>query len=576
MTRRHPEYRMPVSRRQFLTYLGVGVPVAFAGGGASGGPAAFPAPRRRGEPPAFFKPIEPSSRDELVLPAGFRADVVVRWGDALGSKAPDGTAELFGFNNDFVAYFPIDALTGGANAAEGLLWVNHEYPNPVFVSGYSEADAKAGRKKLVEQIVKEKLSVGGSVIHVKRGEGGWKPVAGSKYNRRLTAAYPEVALTGPAGVLGPANGTLANCSGGVTPWHTTLSCEENYPDYNAAGPYGYRWTDVPGMGIDEKKYGWVVEVDPFGELPPVKHTALGRFKHENAAVRVGPKGRLVVYMGDDEADQHLYKFVSENPVKAGASRAEKRKVLESGTLYAADLANGKWVPLRYTPENAKKFKESRAFAAAAEAEKKAGGTLAIESQADVLTFARFAARALGATPLDRCEDCEVHPLDGSLYVALTNSVGHGNLHGHILRLVEDRDDPEGESFRYEVFLAGGPQSGLSCPDNLAFDRAGNLWVVCDISSNKLGTGAYKPFANNGVFVVPTAGDSAGDAFQFASGPVECEVTGPCFTPDESTLFLSVQHPGEESKSLTELTSHWPDGGDTAPRPAVVAITGFRQ
>ncbi len=563
---------MPVSRRQFLTYLGVGNYAALIASGTAGAQPVFPAPRRRGPAPAFFKPIGPSAADELVLPEGFGASVVVRWDDPLGSKAPDGSDERFGFNNDFIAYFPIDVLTGGSNSAEGLLWVNHEYPNPLFVSGYTAADGKAKRKKSAAQIGKEKLSVGGSVLHVRRENGIWKPVAGSKFARRLTAAYPEMALIGPAAKIGPAVGTLANCSGGVTPWHTALSCEENYPDYNTTEKEGYRWSDVPELAIDERKYGWIVEVDPFGALPPVKHTALGRFKHENAAVRVGPTGRVVVYMGDDEADQHLYKFVSAEPDKPTASRADRRKVLEAGTLYAADLANGKWVPLVFDAETVAKIEKSEAFVAA----KKKDPDVAIASQADLLMHARVAARALGATPLDRCEDCEIHPLDGSLYVALTNSAGHGNFHGHILRLVEDGDDPEGTSFRYEVFLAGGPQSGLSCPDNLAFDKSGNLWVVCDISSAKLGKGAYKPFANNGLFVVPTSGASAGDAFQFASGPVECELTGPCFTPDESTLFLAVQHPGEESTSLTEPTSHWPDGRGRVPRPSVVAVSGFRR
>lgn len=557
---------MPVTRRQFLTYVGAGNCAALLSSGAPAAPP-FPAPRPRGKPPGFFNPIKPSLADKLEVPPGFTAPVVVKWDDALGSSAPDGTGERFGFNNDFIAYFPIDCLTGGTSSTEGLLWVNHEYPDPLFVSGYTPADAKAERKKTAAQITLEKLSVGGTVLHVKRGKDGWQPVAKSKFTRRLTAAYPTIALSGPAAELGRATGTLANCSGGVTPWHTALSCEENYPDYNSTR--GYRWSDVRGMELDERKYGWIVEVDPFGELPPMKHTALGRFKHENAAVRLGPTKRLVVYMGDDEADQHLYKFVSDGTYDPKAARADQRKLLEKGTLYAADLTNGTWIPLRFGVWNSARVWASPAFAAA----KKKDPNLSIASQADMMVHARVAARALGATPLDRCEDCEVHP-DGSLYVALTNSAGHGNLHGHILRLVEDGDNPEGESFRYEVYLTGGTQSGLSCPDNLAFDRAGNMWVVCDISSSRIGKGAYQPFGNNGVFVVPTAGASAGDAFQFASGPVGAEITGPCFTPDGSTLFLAIQHPGEDSKSLEQPNSRWPSGGDTIPRPAVVAVSGF--
>src|SRR5262249_60448682 len=175
---------------------------------------------------------------------------------------------------------------------------------------------------------------------------------------------------------------------------------------------------------------------------------------------------------------------------------------------------------------------------------------------------------------DRPEDCEVHPRDGSLYIALTNNTKHGNFFGQLVRLIEDGDDPEGDSFRFEIFLVGGPQSGLACPDNLMFDRKGDLWVVCDLSSRELNRGIYKPFGNNGMYLVPTSGPSAGDAFQFASGPVDCELTGPCFTENEDTLFISVQHPGEGTTSLKELTSHWPEGGDAVPEPAVVAITRF--
>lgn len=179
-----------------------------------------------------------------------------------------------------------------------------------------------------------------------------------------------------------------------------------------------------------------------------------------------------------------------------------------------------------------------------------------------------------ATPSDRPEDCEVHPLDGSLYVALTNNTRHGNFYGQIVRLLEDGDDAAGESFRFEIFLTGGPQSGLAAPDNLAFDRQGNLWVVTDISTAGVNQGAYQSFGNNGLFVAPTAGPSAGDAFQFAPSPVDSELTEPWFTPNGSTLFLSVQHPGENSASVTLQTSHWPDGGKATSRPGVVAITGF--
>jgi secreted PhoX family phosphatase len=543
---------MAITRRRFLTYLGLGTYAALARPAFGAGHADFPLRRRRGKPPAFFKPIAPSGKDELLLPPGYRYDVVCGWGDALGSRDPRGRPEAFGFNNDFVAYFPLDALAGGHNPREGLLWVNHEYPDPLFVSKH------VGKAPKTEaQVLAEKASVGGSVIHVRFQDGKWRHVPGSKYSRRYTALYPRMAVTGPAaGEVPEAVGTLANCAGGRTPWDTVLSCEENYPDFSPGDDDVYHWSDVPGQKIDAHHYGWVVEVDPFGELPPRKHSALGRFKHENAAVRLGPTGRLVVYMGHDEEDQYLYKFVSAAAYDPKAPRAAQYKLLTEGTLYAADFEAGKWLPLDLR-RNRKALEEQ-----------------GIKSQAEVALHTPDAAAALGATPLDRPEVCVVHPLDGTLYVALTYNTAHGNLFGQVVRLVEDSDKAEGENFRFEIFLAGGPQSGLACPDNLAFDKEGNLWVVCDIASDQLNKGAYRPFGNNGIYVVPTRGPSAGDAFQFASGPVGCELTGPCFSPDEQTLFLSVQHPGEESKSLEAPTSHWPDGGAALPRPTVVAITGF--
>lgn len=541
-----------LTRKGFLVYAGLGTYEMLRQTTAFGAIAPkFPLARRKGKGPGFFTPIAPSGADKLIVPKGFKYELPLHWGDALGTTGPEG-AEKFGFNNDFLAYFPIDALSGGKSSKEGLLFVNHEYPNPLFVSNYS--DPKATKTK--EQIKAEKLCVGASVVHVQKERGMWMRVQGSKYNRRITALYPEIKMSGPAAEkLGEGTGSLANCSGGVTPWHTALSCEENFQDYNVKEGEGYRWSTYDDTAIDEVKYGWVVEVDPFGELPPLKHTALGRFAHENCSVTVGAKGHLVVYMGDDSQDQYFYKFVSAGKYDAKAPRAEQRKLLTEGTLWVAEFAKGKWIPLdlERTPDLKKDFK----------------------SQAEVMIDTRKAASLVKATPLDRPEDCEIHPTDGTVYISFTNNAKHGNLHGQIVRLVENDGDAEAEGFRYEIFLAGGAQSGLSSPDNLVFDKKGNLWVVCDMSSNKLNSGAWETMANNGIYVVPTSGPSAGDAFQFASGPNEAELTGPAFTPDWSTLFVSVQHPGETSIDRKSPTSRWPNGGGAEPHPAVAAISGFK-
>jgi len=545
---------MGVTRRRFLTYLGIGTYGLLRGHAPSRAEPAFPLPRRRGEPPRLFQPISPGKADQFVLPAGFRYDIVAAWDDPLGTSGPYGP-ERFGYDNDLLVYFPIDALTGGKSNSEGLLWVNHENANPLFVSRY------LGKERKTEaQIIGEKLAMGGSVIHIRRQDGKWRHVPGSKYTRRFTALYPKIPLSGPTATLVPEGvGTLANCSGGRTPWHTVLSCEENYKDCNGVmseGEYeGLRWADVPEQRLDERQYGWVVEVDPFGELPPLKHSALGRFAHENTAWRLGRTGRLVIYMGDDAQDQYFYKFVSHQNFDPVAPRAEQRKLLSEGTLYVADFIKGQWLPLDFDRNPLLK----------------AGG---FKSQAEVLLGARDAAKKVEATPLDRPEDCEVHPLDGTLYIALTNNRKHGNLYGQIVRLIEDGDNAEGESFRFEIFLAGGPQSGLACPDNLCFDKLGNLWVACDISGASIGKGAYQSFGNNGFYFIPTSGPAAGEAFRFASAPVDAELTGPWFTENEDTLFLAIQHPGALSKNLDQLTSHWPNGGDSLPRPAVAAITGF--
>jgi secreted PhoX family phosphatase len=589
---------MTIARRSFLKYAGLGSVAALLDPEAAWSQAANRR-RPRSDAPVFFEPINPSADDRLLLPAGYRYEVVAAWGDDLGSRAAatrivhtangqdfgirQGDVERFGFNCDFLAYFPLDALTnrgGRLDSRDGLLWVNHEFPDPLFVSDYSRQNYRDEERKMPEQVIKEMLSVGGTVIRVKRGDDGrWRRHPDER-TRRVTAISPEFEVTGPARDLvlranpeGKCFGSLANCSGGRTPWFTALSCEENYPDYNESDKNkgGFRWKDLGPQVIFEQQYGWVCEIDPYGELPPKKHTSLGHFKHENAAVRFnGPNRKLVVYMGDDESDQHFYKFVSDQPYNPDATRAEKSQLLSNGKLFVAKFDSGEWLEMSMANNNLAN-KTVRVTHATDPARDR---TITFSDQGTILMHCREAAKLLEATPLDRPEDCEVHPRDGSVYIAMSNNQRRANFHGQIVRLIEHNDNPEGRRFQFEIYLVGGRDSGMSCPDNLMFDSRGNLWVGCDIGGGG-GRGPHQPFGNNGIFVVPTIGANAGDAFQFASGPVGCELTGPWMTEDEETLFLAVQHPGEGTTSRDRPTSRWPRGGNDIPRPSVVAITGFR-
>ncbi len=574
-----------LTRRRFLTFLGAGSAALAAGSagtstgtptnGVEGGVAVGKIPEAQaaqssGGAGLSFTPIEPSGEDELVLPEGFKYDIVRQWGD------PVTESEDYGYNNDFVAYFPIDALEGGQNSTDGILYVGHEYPDPKWVSEYEDPERET--EKTPEQIEQEKVVVGGSIFRVRREGNTWSFVESDEYNRRIDATTP-MEMTGPAAGADEVQGanevmgTLANCGGGVTPWNTVLTCEENYQDYygertisqdesadQLKTDMSYRWFDDTENAQPPEHYGWIVEVDPFDpQSTPRKHTWLGRLRHENAAVTLSGSGKVVVYTGHDQEDQRIYKFVSSGAFDAN-DREANFDLLTDGMLYVANFANGRWIPLDY--ENNQVFSDN-GFA----------------SQADVLVRApEAAALPLEAgsedpvgTPLDRCEDIEVAP-DGTVYAALTNNTKHGNFYGQILRITEDGGDAEAEEFAFEVFATGGPQTGFASPDNLAFDPNGNLWVVTDISSSRLDKGIYETFRNNGAFMIPGGASGGQDVFQFASGPVESELTGPFFTPDGSTLFLAVQHPGEETKDTNEPTSTWPDGD--IPRPAVVAITGF--
>ena len=519
-----------------------------------------------------FTPIPASSLDELVLAPEFanQWEIVAAAGEPLGESIG-----AFGDGCDFTAFLPIDRLKfapdlaaphrGFASASmssrEGLLVVNHEGLSlKIF-----HADWKPGEAKSSAQLLPEMRALGISVIHVVRGvDGRWHLRKASPYPRRVDATT-WCTLTGPAAAIdgGPAaRGTFANCSGAITPWASVLSCEENF--HEMTHPLlQFRWPDEPYK--NRRHYGWVVEIDPFDARSPIrKHTALGRMRHENVALRVVNDGTLVAYLGDDRVGGCLYKFVAEGRVSG--DRAADSKLLESGQLFVAQLGE---------PIDAAAAPDAEPGASCA----RRGRWLAMPMEPEALADAHETAMKLGATPLDRPEDAEIHPLDGSLYAALTNNKLRQpqDWHGRIVRLAERDGDPRASEFEWRDFAIGGPTEdggGFSCPDNLLFDRHGDLWVTCDVSAEELGKPPYAERKNNGLFFFRTSGPLAGRAFQAASGPVQAELTGPCVTPDGSTLFVSVQHPGEGSRSRASLTSHWPGGGDSLPRSAVVAIRGF--
>lgn len=500
-----------MKRRDFLAFLG-----------ASGVMCTLPSEllAKTRLPP--FPTLVPGKADKLLTVQGLHSQVLIRWGDALNSK------DKFGFNNDYIAFNPLED-----NRA--ILWVNHEYVDPQFIKGWERSK---------ENIDAEMREVGGSLFEIERSKNSWKLVKNSGYNRRLDAhTRIPFAWEGPIAGAKDALGTFGNCAGGYTPWGTVLTAEENfdyfYTDYDRKGKEiqkSFQGWEKAYPERSPQHYGWIVEVNPrTGEAK--KLVSLGRFAHECAAVTKGKDGKIVAYSGDDTVNEHLYKFISDSTDS-----------LEKGKLYVANFERGEWISLQIgdQPVLKKNFK----------------------NQTEIQIFTREAAKLVGATPLDRPEDIEFDPLTGNVIVSLTNNKPKGNYYGKILKIVEE--DPTSLRFKHDTFLAGGKELGFACPDNLVFDKSGNLWFTSDISDKDMHVGPYEGFGNNGLFVFLRSGELAGKVYRVAQAPIDAEFTGPCFSPDYKTLFLSVQHPGEGG-SPEKPTSHWPDGG--TPKSAVVMLSG---
>jgi secreted PhoX family phosphatase len=613
-----------IGRRQAVAGIGVGAAAMALSGSLGMSLGARMALAAGGPSTLTFTEAERVIGAGLQVAPGYRAEVLIRWGDPVAADAPafdphaltaDGQALQFGYNNDFIAYMPLPK--GSTSADHGLLCVNNEFISAQLMwSGIP--DAKATGKMTAAQVAVAMQANGHSIVEVRKRGGRWQVVTGSPYARRITA-------TTPMGVAGPAAGhrrfrtradhlgrsiigTFANCAGGKTPWGTVLTCEENFQEYFGGDVeksdqaahhrrYGLAkrnrdpWHkfddrfDVAKEPNEPNRFGWIVEIDPYDPRSrPVKRTALGRFKHEGAATWVDGTGRAVVYSGDDEEFQCLYRFVTTGRYDPG-NEAANRDLLDTGTLSVArfeDDGTMRWLPLVF---GRSPLTSANGF----------------ESQGDVVIEARRAAELVGATPMDRPEDVEVNPVNGRVYVMLTKNNKRSesdadaanprgpNPFGHILELLPPGADGSrnhgAESYRWELFLMAGDPSAagsgaayhpalsdrgwLAMPDNCAFDPKGRLWIATDQGNDQL-----KNRIPDGLYGCDV--DGAGRALTrfFFGCPRGAELCGPEFTPDGRTLFVAVQHPGGEKGSSFEAPStRWPDfDPDTPPRPAVVAIT----
>lgn len=605
-----------LSRRGVLGGLAASSTALIAGCTTSETVLADSAEAQPQEPAFSFDEITRGLDEAHHVPNGYSAEPVIRWGDPLFDDSPDfdpmaqseaSQLKQFGYNNDFLG---VVALPDGADGTQRvLLCANHEYVSTLLMQPGLAANYPDSMTR--DACLTEMAAHGGSVVELARGESGWAPVVGSPYNRRITAHKTPMTVTGPAAGSDRLKtqedpdgrtvaGTMNNCAGGITPWGTYLMAEENFngnflgeiaPDhpeatnhdrYGVAGGW-YQWGrhfdryDISKEPNEPNRFGWVVEVDPKDpNSTPKKHTALGRFKHEGAESVIAPDGRVVVYMGDDQRFDYVYKFVSAGRFDAD-NPTGNHSLLEDGTLYVARFDEDgwiEWMPLIFgdgllTPENG------------------------FNSQADVLIETRLAADLLGATPMDRPEDVEPDPRTGKVWVMLTNNNRRtedeidaanpraNNRFGHIIEISEPEGDFTATQSRWEILVrCGDPsiaevgatwnpltsdQGWYGSPDNCAVDPSGRLWVATDGNPS---TGAA-----DGLWAMETTGERRGTSTAFFRAPIGAELCGPRFTDDGETLFVAVQHPGDgEGATFESPTTRWPDfEDDMPPRPSVVAI-----
>lgn len=545
-----------------------------------------------------FKPVLLADGNGPVpaISADYQYEVLIPWGTPLEPGGPEfqyppkaqDQAKQVGIGHDGMAFFPIDGQLDVQYSKRGdwrhgnhhgLLAINHEYGGNTHILGKSAPES-------LDDVRTSQHAHGVSVVEIKKSRHSWSTVASEKA-RRIHVNTP-VSFSGPAAghpLLQTPNGnvplgTVNNCASGATPWGTYLTCEENFNGYFGAsnnettwaasemqarygfstGGFGYGWhlfdrrfdLSDPDYKNEDNRFGWVVEIDPYDATQmPVKRTSLGRFKHEGATTVIGKGGRAVVYMGDDERFDYIYKFVSADNYKF--MLANQQSPLDHGDLYVArfnDDGSGDWLKLSMdNPALAEKFAD----------------------QAEILVYARAAADMVGATPMDRPEWTTVAP-NGDVYCTLTNNSrrteANGanplapNPDGHIIRW-HDSDQHVGTKFTWDIFLIAqethGTEASFASPDGLWADPDGRLFIQTD--------GGQKDGLNNQLLVADTA---TGELRRLLTGVTDDEITGITVTPDRRTLFVNLQHPGNGDPNLTNFPA--PQDGVTVPRDCTLVIT----
>ncbi|QPM91134.1 PhoX family protein [Pseudooceanicola algae] len=575
-----------ISRRGFL-----GGALAIGSGAAVFGSSLFPAAARAQTGAFAFTPIDIGTGFDIGLPEGYQWKPLVRWGDALWSEALDSYSpetgvpvamsdKVFGENTDGMELFEVDGHV--------LLAINSEYVNP----GINLPEASEGVPASAEEVTLLKNLQGVTVVEIADSGNGFEVVVDSPYNRRITHETP-MTMDGPvAGSelvrtnadpdgMSPV-GTMNNCGSGLTLWGTYLTCEENFNGYFGAtgdytetegfarygiaaeGRYAYETFDarfdLSKEPFEPNRHGWVTEIDPADpESMPVKHSALGRFKHENAAMVQAADGRVVVYMGDDERGEFMYRYVSNGIYSEGGATDG---LLSDGTLYVArfnDDMTGEWLAL--TPE-----------------------TTGMD-MAEMLVFARIAGSKVGATSMDRPEWIAAHPNKAEAYCALTNNSRRGgedmpvnaanprpaNDFGQIVRWRPEGGDHGADAFDWDLYVMAGnpevfddamagsenvtPGNMFNSPDGMIFSTDGMLWIQTDGDDSNEGD-----FAGQGNNQMLVGNPETGEIARFLTAPNGAEVTGLTWSPDRKVAFVGIQHPGGQ----------WPDGAGK-PRSSVIAV-----